>query len=228
MTSYVEAISRVVKYSHSVIDLSQVTTTPFAAVINGCTCSGCNDLKAGVIYKIKCYNCVRHFKSTPKCLSIHQDAGSCHESCGASMCPKCHTDGVLLGEHQQCATCGQHTCHMYMNMMDYVNCWKCSVVILNVTLNNCIVGCENCEHHYCEECWLDEVGHCCECASFHRCVQCKDEECGSCGANGRYGSPDTLPKHSATQDELCLCENGHGGNHPWHGLDFDDDLMSEF
>jgi hypothetical protein len=120
MTSYVEASSRAVKDSHSVIDLSQDTTTPFAAVVNGCTCAGCTDLKAGVIYKMKCYNCVHRFKSTPKCLSIHQDTISCRESCGASLCPKCHTGGVLIGEHQQCATCGQHTCHLCMNVMDYV------------------------------------------------------------------------------------------------------------
>jgi hypothetical protein len=100
VTSYVEASSQVVKESHSVIDLSQVTTTPFDAVVNGCTCSGYNDLKAGVIYKMKCYNCVRHFNYTTKCLSIHQDTVSCHESCGASLCPKCHTGGVLHGEHQ--------------------------------------------------------------------------------------------------------------------------------
>jgi hypothetical protein len=141
MTLYVEASSGVVKDSHFVIDLSQVAITPFAPVVNGCTCSGCNYLRAGVIYKIKCYNCVRNFQSTPKCLSFHQDTVSCHESCGASLCPKYHTGGVLLGEHQQCAMCGQHTCHLYMNMMDYVNCWKCYVTICNVTLNNCIVGC---------------------------------------------------------------------------------------
>jgi hypothetical protein len=177
MTPYVGQSSGVVKYSHSGIDLSQVATTPFAPVINGCTCSGCNDLKVGVIYKTKCYNCVRNFQSTPKCLSFHQDTVFCHESCGASLCPKSHTGGVLIGEHQQCATCGQYTCHMCMYMMDYVNCWKCNVAICNVTLNNCIVGCENCEHHYCEECWLDDVGHRCECGSFRHCVQCKDQEC---------------------------------------------------
>jgi hypothetical protein len=55
-----------------------------------------------------------------------------------------------------------------------------------------------------------------------------DEDCESCGVNGTYGISDTLPKHSATQDELRLCENGDGGNHPWHGLDFDYDLLSEF
>jgi hypothetical protein len=43
-----------------------------------------------------------------------------------------------------------------------------------------------------------------------------------------YGNPDTQPKHSATQDELQVCEKGDGGEHPWHGLDFDDDLMSKF
>jgi hypothetical protein len=102
------------------------------------------------------------------------------------------------------------------------------VVICKVTLNNCIVGCDNCEHHYCEECWLDDVGHHCECGSFHCCVQCKYVECESCGVNGTYGSPDTLLKNSATQDELRFCENGDGGDNPWHGLDFDDDLMSEF
>jgi hypothetical protein len=76
MASYVEASSRVVKDSHSVIDLSQDTTTPFAAIVNGCTCAGCTYSKAGVIYKMKCYNCVHRFKSTPKCLSIHQDTVS--------------------------------------------------------------------------------------------------------------------------------------------------------
>jgi hypothetical protein len=228
MALYAEASFRVVKESHFVIDLSQDTITPFAAIVNGCTCVGCTDLKTGVIYKMKCYNCVRRFNSTPKCLSIHQDTVSCHESYGASLFPKCHTGGVLLGEHRQCARCGQHTCHLCINMMDYVNCWKFYVAICKVTLNNCIVGCDNCEHHYCEECWLDDVGHRCECGSFHRCVQCKDVECGSCVVNSTYGSPDTLLKHSATQDELCLCENGDGGDHPWHGLDFDDDLMSEF
>jgi hypothetical protein len=205
MTSYVEASSWVVKYSHSAIDLSQDTTTQFAAVVNGGTCAGCTDLKTGVIYKMKCYKCVRRFKSTPKRLSIHQDTVSCHEYCGASMCPKCHTGGVLIGEHQQFATCGQHTCHLCMNMMDYVNCWKYSVAICNVTLNSCIIGCENCEHHYCEECWLDYVGRHCECGSFPRCVQCKDVECESCGVKDTYGSPDTLMNHSATQDEIRLC-----------------------
>jgi hypothetical protein len=228
MTSYVEASSGVVKESHSVFDLSQVATTPFSPVVNGCTCSGCNDLKAGVIYKMKCYNCVRNFQSTPKCLSFHQDTVSCYESCGALLCPKCHTGGALLGEHQQCDTCGQHTCHLCMNIMDYVNFWKCSVAICNVTLNNCIVGCENCEHHSCEECCVDDVGHCCECGYFLRCDQCKDQDCESCGVSGTYCIPDTLPKHSATQDELRLCENEYGRDHPWHGLDFDDDLMSEF
>jgi hypothetical protein len=75
---------------------------------------------------------------------------------------------------------------------------------------------------------LDDVDHCCECGSFRRCVQCKDQVCESCGVSGTYGSPDTLPKHSATQDEQRLCENGDGGYHPWHGLDFDDNLISEF
>jgi hypothetical protein len=48
MVSYVEARSRVVKGSDSVIDLSQ-DTSPFAAVVNGRTCAGCIDLKDGVI-----------------------------------------------------------------------------------------------------------------------------------------------------------------------------------
>jgi hypothetical protein len=55
MTSYMEASCQVAKDSHYVIDLSQDTTIPFAAVINGCTCAGCTYLKAGVIYKMKCY-----------------------------------------------------------------------------------------------------------------------------------------------------------------------------
>jgi hypothetical protein len=25
-----------------------------------------------------------------------------------------------------------------------------------------------------------------------------------------------------------VCVSGNGGDHPWHELDFDDDLMSEF
>jgi hypothetical protein len=170
MASYVEARSRVVKGSDSAIGLYQDTSTPFAAVFTGCNCDGCIGLKAGMIYKMKCYNCVCRFKSTPKCLSIHQDTLSCHESCGSSLCPKCHAGGVLVDEHQQCTTCGKHTCHLCNNSMDYVNCWKCSVAICNVTLNRCIVRCDNCEHHYCEECWLDDVGHHCECGSFRRCV----------------------------------------------------------
>jgi hypothetical protein len=112
-----------------------------------------------------------------------------------------------------------------MNMMDYVNYWNCYLAICNVTLNNYIVGYKNCKHHYCEEFWLNDVGYCCECGSFRRCVWCKDVECESCGVNGTYGSPDTLPKHSATQDELRLCDNGDGGDHPCHGRDFDDDFM---
>jgi hypothetical protein len=58
MALYVEASSRVAKDNHYVIDLSQDTTTPFSAVVNCCTCGGCTDFKVGVIYKMKCYNCV--------------------------------------------------------------------------------------------------------------------------------------------------------------------------
>jgi hypothetical protein len=54
MASYVEASSRVVKDIHSIIHFSQDNTTPCAALVNGCTCYGCTDLKAGVIYKMKC------------------------------------------------------------------------------------------------------------------------------------------------------------------------------
>jgi hypothetical protein len=97
MALYVEASCWVVKDSHSVNDLSQDTTTPYDAIVNGCTFVGCTDLKAGVIYKMKCYNCVRRFKSTPKWLSIHQYTVSCHESCVTILCPKCRAGGVLLG-----------------------------------------------------------------------------------------------------------------------------------
>jgi hypothetical protein len=68
MTSYVEARSRVIGNtgSNSVIDLSQDMSSFFSDVITGCTYTRCIDLKSGVIYKMKCYNCVCLFKSTPK------------------------------------------------------------------------------------------------------------------------------------------------------------------
>jgi hypothetical protein len=114
-------------------------SSPFAAVVTGCTCTECIDLKSGVMYKMKCHNCVSHFKSTPKCLSINQDTLSCQESRGASLCPNCHRMGLLADVHQQCTIHRQHTCHMCINMMDYVNCWKCSVAICNVTLKKCAI-----------------------------------------------------------------------------------------
>jgi hypothetical protein len=99
MASYVEKRSRVAKGSNYVIDLYQDISTPFYGVVNGCTCDGCIDLKAGTIYKMKCSNCVCHFKSNQKCLSIHQYTLSCREPCGASICPKCYVGGVLVDVH---------------------------------------------------------------------------------------------------------------------------------
>jgi hypothetical protein len=86
--------------------LTKDPSSPFAAVVSGCTCTGCIDLKSGVIYKIKCYNRVCPFKLTPKCLSIHQYTLSCQEFCGASMCPKCHGRGLLVDVHQKCTMYG--------------------------------------------------------------------------------------------------------------------------
>jgi hypothetical protein len=56
----------------------------------------------------------------------------------------------------------------------------------------------------------------------------KDVECELRCINGTYGIPDTLLNHRATQDELGLCEKSDGGDHPWHGVDFDEGLMSQF
>jgi hypothetical protein len=116
MASYGESRSRVVGNTgrNAVFDLSQdcdvfqihckglIKDTPslFVTFVNGCTCSGCIDLKYGVIYKMKFKNCVCNLKSNPKCLSIHPDTLSCQESCGASMCPKCHVRGLLVDVHQ--------------------------------------------------------------------------------------------------------------------------------
>jgi hypothetical protein len=52
--------------------------------------------------------------------------------------------------------------------------------------------------------------------------------CELCGINGTDGIPVTLSKHSAKQDEVRSCETVDGGNHPWHGLDFDDGILSQF
>jgi hypothetical protein len=177
------------------------TSSPFASIVTGCTCNGCIDLKYGVIYMIKCHNYMCPFKANPKFLSALQYTLSCQESCGTSLCPKCHVGGILVDVHQQ------HTCHLYINMVDYVNCWKCSIIIYNITVNKCIVGCDNYDHHYCEECWLDDVGNRSKCGSLRRCVECNDVECQSGGINGMYSSPDThlLSKHSVTQDEVRMC-----------------------
>jgi hypothetical protein len=77
---------------------------------------------------------------------------------------------------------------------------------------------------------LDDVGHRCECGSFCRCVERKDVKFELCGSNGMYGSPETqsLSKQGATQDEVRLCDKSDGGDHPWHRLDYNDDLMSQF
>jgi hypothetical protein len=45
-------------------------------------------------------------------------------------------------------------CIIMMDYVNYVKFWKCSVAMCNITLNNYIVGYDNCEHRYCEECWL--------------------------------------------------------------------------
>jgi hypothetical protein len=89
MVQYAEVRSRVVgnKGSNFVIDLSQDTSSHFAAVLTGCTCTECIDLKSGTIYKMKCYNCVSPLNSTSMCLSIHQDTLSCQDPMVQSWSP---------------------------------------------------------------------------------------------------------------------------------------------
>jgi hypothetical protein len=74
-------------------------------------CTGCEELKAGVVYKLDCYHCEGSFKSRPHCVPTYfTDILYCHELCGANLCPKCHFNN-LVGENQ-CTGCGQHTCNL--------------------------------------------------------------------------------------------------------------------
>jgi hypothetical protein len=89
--------------------------------------------------------------------------------------------------------------------------------------SDCTIVCQLCEHHYRELCWLNKIRHRCECGRYHRCVEYKNCECESCGANGTtYGSKD---KSEDIYDDASIV--GNGGEHPWHGIDFDDDFIKE-
>jgi hypothetical protein len=58
---------------------------------------------------------------------------------------------------------------------------------------------------------------------YRRCVECKNYEYESCGANGTtYGSQDEIEE---MEDDASVV--GDGGEHHWHKIDVDDDLMKE-
>jgi hypothetical protein len=80
-------------------------TSLFAAVGTACCkYTGCEELKAGVVYKLECYRCEGSFKSRPHYFSTYfSDTVSCHELCGANICPKCHFKNIV-GENQ-CTGC---------------------------------------------------------------------------------------------------------------------------
>jgi hypothetical protein len=61
------------------------------SVTAGFKCTSCEELKAGVIYKLDCYHCEGSFKSHPHWLSTYfTNIVSCYQLCGANLCPKCH------------------------------------------------------------------------------------------------------------------------------------------
>jgi hypothetical protein len=70
-----------IDYKEAIVSLKKKEPphSPFVAevAVSGCTCTGCIYLKAWVIYKMECNNCVHPFKSNHKRLSIHQDTVSC-------------------------------------------------------------------------------------------------------------------------------------------------------
>jgi hypothetical protein len=94
--------------------------------------------------------------------------------------------------------------------------------VCNNNLNGCAIMCNCCEQHYCVECWWDDLARQCKCSAIHRCINYKDRECDDCGANTLYGSKD----EDKANDDASV--QGDGDTHPWHGIDFGDDLIDEF
>jgi hypothetical protein len=72
-------------------------TVPAHSVV--CLCAGCKDLNAGGMYKLECYNSDCLYQAPPQvCLVLLQRhyVMSCHELCGAYLCPKWHANEVVV------------------------------------------------------------------------------------------------------------------------------------
>jgi hypothetical protein len=52
-----------------------------------------------------------------------------------------------------CIGYGDQTCHVCIEVMDFMNCWKCSAPICNTDKKSCSEQCHSCEHLLCDRCW---------------------------------------------------------------------------
>jgi hypothetical protein len=142
-----------------------------------------------------------------------KDTKPCKEKCGRTLCGDYHKKKFLCDARRQCIGCGDHTCHVCIEVMYFMNCWKYSAPICNNDKKSCSEQCHSCDHLWCDKCWWGGVGHHCDCGVSRRCDSCKDYECDHCHINPMLSDEDG---------------DGDGDARPWHGFDFLDNLIDEF
>jgi hypothetical protein len=70
---------------------------------------------------------------------------------GRTLCGDCHQKQFLRDARRQCIGCGDHTCRVCIEVMDFMDCWKCSAPVCNNDKKSPSEQCHSCEHFLCEK-----------------------------------------------------------------------------